>query len=518
MKKTLNSIGLLSIVAAMLLGACSPAVTTSQAAAPVVITEQVSAAAVTEQVSAAAGQDTRSAVVATAQVAPAGEPPGAAPGNPPPAGAPAGAPPGGAPGGPPPGGGGSFSAEEGLATATGAYTLDGGSETLSDQSYTAAKDDQSGVYVTNGGNLTLNNVTVNTSGNTSSDENSSFYGLNAGILATSGSMVTVSRGAITTSGRGANGAFATGSGSAVNLSDMTIDATGDGGHGVMATLGGAMSLINVDITTRGAHSAPIATDRGGGTITVTGGTVTTSGQDSPCYYSTGVLTIFDSTCNAPGSESVVIEGANSVILTNSIVSSGIANKWGVMIYQSFSGDAEGSEGVFTMTGGSLAHTADDGPLFYVTNTNGYITLKGVEVKAASGTLLKAEGNDRWGSSGSNGGTVHFTADSQNLIGDLAADAISSLNLTLQNNSTLMSAINAENTAKAANLTLDATSAWTVTADSYLTCLADPDGIWGSNITNVTSNGHTVTYDANACPALGGQTYTLNGGGTLSPAN
>ncbi len=49
-----------------------------------------------------------------------------------------------------------------------------------------------------------------------------------------------------------------------------------------------------------------------------------------------------------------------------------AVKHGVMIYQSFSGDAGTGTGTFTMTGGSL--TAAAGPLFYVTNTEAVIKL------------------------------------------------------------------------------------------------------------------------------------------------
>ena len=67
----------------------------------------------------------------------------------------------------------------------------------------------------------------------------------------------------------------------------------------------------------------------------------------------------------------MIEGANTIDLNNSTLTSSVADKWGVMIYQSFSGDAEGSEGTFTMTGGSLVYTAN-GPLFYVTNSTGII--------------------------------------------------------------------------------------------------------------------------------------------------
>ncbi|HLO32586.1 MAG TPA: hypothetical protein VK249_25790 [Anaerolineales bacterium] len=429
------------------------------------------------------------------------------------------APPPGSMGNPPAGAGsGSASVEDGLSTATGVYTLNAGTDSQSDQTYTASNTDQSGVYVTSDGTLTLNNVSVTTSGNTSSEENSSFYGLNAGVLAASGSTTTMNGGSISTTGTGANGAFATGDGTVVNLSDVSINATGDGGHGVMATLGGVMNLTNLNMTTAGAHSAPIATDRGGGTINATGGSLNTSGQDSPCYYSTGTLNISNSTCDATGSESVVIEGSNIVNLTDSTVTSSVADKWGVMIYQSFSGDAQGSNGIFTMTGGSLSHTDNNGPLFYVTNTNGNITLKGVNVSVASGILIKAEGNDRWGTSGANGGTVVLVADKQPLSGDFVADRLSSVTATLQNGSSLTGAINTANTAKEMNLTLDASSTWTVTADSYLSCLTDPTGISGTTITNITGNGHTVYYNSSLCTELGGQTYTLNGGGTLTPMN
>jgi len=58
----------------------------------------------------------------------------------------------------------------------------------------------------------------------------------------------------------------------------------------------------------------------------------------------------------------------------------------------------------------------------------------------------------------------------------------------------------------------------VTANSHLTALTGAV-ISGSTITNVKGNGHTVTYNAGASANsyLGGKTYTLAGGGTLSPA-
>jgi hypothetical protein len=165
-----------------------------------------------------------------------------------------------------------------------------------------------------------------------------------------------------------------------------------------------------------------------------------------------------------------------------------------------------------MTGGTLSATV--GPLFYVTNTNAEVTLSGVDAGATSGKLIDVSG--RWGTEGSNGGNLTFTADQQTLSGDIEVNNISTLSVVLQNGSALTSAINAADTGKEVNLTLDASSAWNVTADSYLSCLTNPDGISGGSITNITGNGHTVYYAQDACPALGGKTYQLTGGGTLQP--
>jgi hypothetical protein len=412
---------------------------------------------------------------------------------------------------------GNASSSTSSSSATGAYTLDGKSDSQTGQAYTASNTDESAVYVANAGNLTLTNSTVTTTGNTSSTDNSSFYGLNAAVLAASGSTVSISNTQVTTSGTGANGVFSTGSGSTVSLSNIKITATGDGGHAVMATQGGVMTITNVDMTTSGSSASAIATDRGGGTITVTGGTVKTSGMNSACLYSTGNITVTGASCSAIGAEAAVIEGGNYITLTNTSLTSSQVGKWGVMIYQSMSGDAAGTQGAFTMTGGSLAYTVTDGPLFYVNNSTAIITLKGVNVSAASGILVKAAAGN-WGNSGSNGGTVILTADGQVLTGNLVADNLSVISLTLQNGSSLDGTINGDHTAGSINLTLDSTSSWNVTADSYLTGFSDAGAILGATITNITGNGHTVYYDSSLAvnSSLGGKTYTLAGSGSLQP--
>lgn len=465
----------------------------------------------------AAASDSQLNAVESTQLIQVAQDSSATPPAPPNGTPPDGAPPSGAPGA----AGGASSTNTVLSATCGAYTLDGGEAvSATDQSYDSSTADQSAACLINAANLTLTNPTITKTGDSSSSDQSSFYGLNAAVLVGSGSQLTISGGTVTANGSGANGVFSTGEGTTVTLSDMTIDAQGDGAHAVMATLGGTMILNNVDMNTTDAHSGAIATDRGSGTITATGGTVTTSGQDSPGIYSTGNITVNDATVTATAAEVAVIEGANSITLNNSILTSSVADKWGVMIYQSFSGDAEGSEGVFTMNGGSLSDTDANSPLFYVNNAQGTITLKGVDVNAASGVLVNAAANERWGTSGSNGGKVILVADEQTLKGDLKADSISTLSVNLQNASTLTGAINTDKTAQSVSVSLDKGSTWTLTADSYVTTLADTDGISGTAITNIIGNGYTIYYDASnaANSALNGQTYALVNGGQLAPAS
>jgi len=416
------------------------------------------------------------------------------------AGAPPGAPPGGS------GGGGGNAAQ---VTAKGAYVHSTGTTSASGEMYSASAANTSGVLNT-GGWLTLDEARISTSGASSSSDQSSFYGLDAGILAKAGS-ITMNAGSTATTGDGANGVFAYGSGTVVTLSDTRISATGKYAHGIMVSGGGTIKATNVTASTKGSNGAVIATDRGGGTITVSGGSYSASGVDSPGIYSTGSIKVTGATVKATGAEAAVIEGSNSVNLTGTALSG--TKKWGVMIYQSFSGDAQGSTGTWTQTGGSLS--AAEGPLFHVTNATGVITLHGVNTSATSGVLLKAASN-KWGTSGANGGKATLVANAQKLSGSVIVDKISTATLKLTNGSAWTGAIDTAHTAKSVAVSLDSTSTWTVTATSYLTSLTGVK-VSGSRVRNIVGNGHTVYYDRGANSDLTGKTYTLTGGGTLQPA-
>lgn len=410
-------------------------------------------------------------------------------------------------GGSGPGGTGSSTAVSG----TGAYSLPGGSSVKSGVTIAAAATNESGVLVKNSGKLTLENAAVATTGKSSSSDDSSFYGLDSGVLAFTNATITETGGTVRTTGNGANAVFAYGSGAHIAISGTKITAAGQYAHGIMASGGGSLTATNLTVSTAGASGAAVATDRGGGTIKVTGGTYRTSGHNSPGLYSTGAITATGATIDATGSEAAVVEGSNSITVANSSLT-GSVNR-GVMIYQSFSGDAQGTNGIYTQTGGSL--TALRGPLFFVTNTTATINLAGVKLADSSGTLLDAAASS-WGTSGSNGGQVTLNAKAQTLVGSVTADKISTVTLHLTDGSNLTGTINAADSAKKAALNLDSTSKWTVTGTSYVTVLNDSAGISGTKITNIVGNGHNVYYSKSASPSLNGKTYTLAGGGKLIP--
>ena len=447
------------------LAACSSATTTTSAAATEAATATISA---TE----AAAVSTEAATT-TANTKP---------GNPP-AGAPGGNPPGGAPGG------GSASVD----TGSGAYILADG-ETLNGGTYTSNNADENAIRSEGTTTATLSNVTVEKSGDASSNDASSFYGLDAAILALDNSTLTINGGTITATGEGANGVFAY-DGATINISDTTINVSGGNAGGIEVSGGATLNATN--LTVNSTVKAAIRSDRGGGNLTVNGGTYTTSGSSgAPAIYSTANVVVSNATLTANDSEAVVVEGLNSVTLTDCTVTGDMQGTYGsnsgenihnVMLYQSMSGDAETGTSSFSMTGGSL--TSKNGDMFYVTNTDSVISLSGVALSLASGTnLLTVAGNDGsrgWGTAGSNGGKVTFNLDGQTLSGNIAVDSISTLTMNLTKSSNYTGAVNSDGTtASSLSVTLDSTSSWTLTADSYITSFT-------GNLNNVNLNGHIL---------------------------
>ena len=340
-------------------------------------------------------------------------------------------------------------------------------------------------------------ITRNSDDSTGGDA-SSFYGVGAALLATDGTL-SVNNSTIDTNAAGGAGIFAYGDG-VVYASDDTITTAQGTSGGIHVAGGGTLYAWDLDVTTQGGSSAAIRSDRGSGTMVIDGGSYTSNGSGSPAIYSTADITVHDADLTATGSEAICIEGLNTIRLYDCDLTGNMPENeqndvaWNVIVYQSMSGDSKEGNGTFQMEGGTL--TAQNGGMFYTTNTESTITLKDVEIHYSGENpfFLQVTGNSNargWGSTGSNGADCLFTAMRQDMQGDVIWDSISQLDFYMTEGSTLTGAfINDETWAGQggsgySNLYIDASSVWTVTADSTLTSLH-------SEGTIVDADGNTVS--------------------------
>lgn len=100
-----------------------------------------------------------------------------------------------------------------------------------------------------GGDYALSGSSVTKTGDTTSDDDSSFAGLNAAVLADSGGAVSLSGVNVYTDGEGANGVYDTDTGSLLTMYGCSVYTVADGSHGADATGAATLKLYGVDITT-----------------------------------------------------------------------------------------------------------------------------------------------------------------------------------------------------------------------------------------------------------------------------
>ena len=359
------------------------------------------------------------------------------------------------------------------------------SKTFEHQRFDNTTSDQNSFIGKNKASITIDSSVFDKTGNTTNDDNSNFHGQNAVVLGIEGSQTNIKDSNITSNSIGSNAVFATGEGSVINIENTNIHTKGDSSRGLDATYKGTVNGKNLTITTEGAHSATLATDRGEGTINAESAKLTTSGAGSPVIYSTGNITANSINGVANKSEIGVVEGKNSITLTNSNVTGYHDN--GFMLYQSFSGDAESGIARLKAENNTLT-THGTGAFIYVNNTTAEADLTGnTIVTPNTTTLVKAAADSRWGKDGENGGHLTLRASNQELNGNIVVDSISTVALDMTNGSSLVGAINTDNTAKEITMKLSKDSTWTLSGDSYIKSLNNED----TTNSNIHLNGYKL---------------------------
>ena len=221
--------------------------------------------------------------------------------------------------------------------------------------------------------------------------------------------ITMSGGSITTAATGANGIVAYGG--TVNVSNVTITTTSSLSRGIHATGGGSITASNLTISTSSSNCSVIALDRGGGTVTVTGGSYKTTGSDSAVMYSTGTLSVSGITGSSGSGEIGVVEGSNSISIADSAISSGI--------------------------------------------------------------LMEVDYNTGWSTNGATG-NLTLSGSGSNYAGSIVADSYSTATVTVESDTTWTGAFDTADTAKSTSLTISG-GVWDLSADSYVDSITLEEG-------------------------------------------
>lgn len=324
--------------------------------------------------------------------------------------------------------------------------------TIEDGEYSSTTSNENAIIATGDVDVNLSNVTVDKTGDSDGGDSCNFYENNSAILAKDGANLTITNATITTESDGANGVFSYGGSATTNNSSSD-----------------------------------------GTTVTISDSKITTTGTGSPSIYSTADITVNDATLVAKASEKIVIEGANTVTIDNCDLTDSNTKLNGqsttyknIFLYQSMSGDASNGNATFTAKNSKI--TTNKGDSFYITNTTATINLTNNTIinNDSTGNFLRAQ-KDSWGNSGSNGGNVTLVMTKQKAIGNIVIDSISTLDMTMNDNSYYEGTINGSNEAKSITLKLDSTSKIKLTGDSYITTLDDAD----TSYENIDFNGYTL---------------------------
>jgi len=406
--------------------------------------------------------------------------------------------------------------------------IDGQSQELANALYSTDKSDVNSILVKNGGILKLTGSFINKTGDTAtSGDDADFYGVNSAVLVKDSAQATIENCEINTNSKGSNAIFVTNTNSdssqgggpneggtspeqdsktdtgsnttVANIKNVKITTYQDKSRGLDATFGGIINAENIEINTNGGSCAALATDRGEGTVSVKNSILNTGvddnkGHGSPLIYSTGNITVEDTTGTAHDGQIACIEGKNSITLKNcNLDCSAEGNRkdgdnyvdlGGIFIYQSMSGDADVGTSLFDCEDTTLSVKSDSqyysaSPMFHITNTKANINLKNSVFNFGSGILFDISGQNQWGNQGSNGGNVNLTAQGMSLNGDIIVDEISSLYFNLKD-TTFKGAINSTGTT---DIIIESGSTWELTGDSNVTSL--------QNNGNINLNGHSL---------------------------
>jgi len=392
---------------------------------------------------------------------------------------------------------------------TASFYVDGAQEHFQHRSHTsieAMEQGKSVVYSTGGAELILTRLRMNKTSGGVNDPDRRNTGFNSVLLADGGSNVMVEYCTVASHTPQADGISATGDGTKIKVIEGAVTMSRAGCSAVNALNGGYVDMFKTEVNTQ-SHQSPVFYTYNSGKLDIAEAFGETSGQSSPLFYSSGIINGVKCRLSASGSSIGNVDGGTLTLTSNELKSGGFC---GFVLYGIKSKDVKGE---LNLVKNKIS--VSEGPVFFVTNTEGVINVKGNSISCREDDLMLVKGDD-WGVKGSNGGHISFYAEKQSLSGNIKVDSISSMYLELKKSAKLNGRINAaENRCAEVRVKLDKGSSWTSKGESYLTSIVFTQPV-EKGLKQLKGN-HTIYYnpdDPENAP-LGGKEYKT-GGGRLVP--
>lgn len=292
-----------------------------------------------------------------------------------------------------------------------------------------------------------------------------------------------------------------------DISRISVSMEGEGSVGLASQAGGHVDGDQISISTAGSGSSPVKAYDESSIIDITDGNLETSGENSPCVYSAGNVSLSGVTAVSRNSGSVEIKNGGVV----NIKDSNVTAYSGPAVNASSEGENDEDKNMSKVTvSDSSLRSEDEAALIRVSGAE--VSMRFIQSTiSCSGGILADITEDENG----NGGKLLMYGVGQTLNGELKCDSKSKVKLVLSEGSRFTGSVDSEDSAYYSKIYISGDSRWELTEDSYTSSIVNEQ----EDCSNIESNGHNIYYDSDrlANEWLGGKTISLKGGGVLTPA-
>ncbi|KKY31247.1 hypothetical protein UCDDA912_g08800 [Diaporthe ampelina] len=397
-------------------------------------------------------------------------------------------------------------------------TFQENSTSIDHETYSADANDTSVILVSGGADLDLSYVDVIKYGYASDLTSASFWGFNAAINVANASTASLDHVNVTVHNGAAN-VYAYGTDTVVNVTNSWLYSSGPVSHGLYASGNATIYGSNIAHFSGGYRSSAFSGDSPRGTIYVSDSVAHTAGIGSATFYALGGIFADNVLSVSERGPVVFMDGAQNVSIAHSDCTAGLLG--GLVI---FSSQARLSGASIDVSDSRVATTGPGVPGLWFGNTIADVRLSSVRVETGGAALVVANYSqitqdfDYYASYADNPALapaeVRIDVSESALAGDLVAYNGSSISWNLTAHSSWEGAAYSGYGESRVDVALDASSNWTLTADSYVQNLTDAD----ASLANIASGGFNVYYNASALLNgwLANATIALSGGGSVTP--